>query len=454
MTIAITHAGEGTNTAGSGGTTQWSFQVGLAFAVYDYLIISIASDNSGTSGANSISSVQDSQGNSYSLIGSMHKSNAASVNDSGDCRVYGAQITVALAATDTISINQSPATPRGAAVVHKVTCGSTSYLTFPIVATDDGFSTGPTGFAIGTNTTGDAIIASVAAEYNTTPAAIDSDSTGGASWCSPTHSAFSNSGTTTSSQAIGTQHKVGTTSGAAQSWTCTYAASCDWEAVAIFIRETAAATPSAISPPTVTPNAVGGFGLSWSAASTPAGGRPITDYLLWYSFNNSDWYLGGQNISVGSPALSKNVTGFSPGQLVYWRIEPWNAIGGGAWSTSSSGTTWNVPSQVTNLSGTNPGTGTFTLNWTAPSNGGSAITDYIVEWSYKGENSWSVWSHSALGAVNTCNVTGLQHIYSYDFRIKAISAVGTATSYSNTATVEGKSRPSWGGMDLSRRSSL
>ena len=95
-----------------------------------------------------------------------------------------------------------------------------------------------------------------------------------------------------------------------------------------------------------------------------------------------------------------------------------------------------VPSQVTGLT---LGTATSTtqpLTWTAPSNGGSAITDYLVEYKASASGTWLTFTHVASTATSI-TVTGLTASTSYDYRVSAINAVGTglasATSTGSTA---------------------
>lgn len=75
------------------------------------------------------------------------------------------------------------------------------------------------------------------------------------------------------------------------------------------------------------------------------------------------------------------------------------------------------------------------LAWTAPSSdGGSAITDYTVEYRISPAGSWNTFAHTASTATSR-TVTGLTNGTAYDFRVSAVNAVGTgATSNVLTAT--------------------
>jgi len=94
-----------------------------------------------------------------------------------------------------------------------------------------------------------------------------------------------------------------------------------------------------------------------------------------------------------------------------------------------------VPSAPTSLTAT-PSDSQVALSWTAPaSNGGAAITDYVIE--YKLSSEPTTWTTFADGTSTTTSatVTGLTNDLSYDFRVSATNSVGTsAVSDTDTAT--------------------
>lgn len=100
----------------------------------------------------------------------------------------------------------------------------------------------------------------------------------------------------------------------------------------------------------------------------------------------------------------------------------------------------NYPGLPTSLSATPSGT-SVALSWTAPvSNGGSAITDYLVE--YKA-NAGSIWSTFADGTSTTTSatVTGLSGSTAYNFRVSTINANGAGNYESANATTTDASAP-------------
>ncbi|OJX71029.1 MAG: hypothetical protein BGO95_07675 [Micrococcales bacterium 73-13] len=88
-----------------------------------------------------------------------------------------------------------------------------------------------------------------------------------------------------------------------------------------------------------------------------------------------------------------------------------------------------APGAPTGLAGT-PGGAQVGLSWSAPaSNGGSAITDYVVEFKASADSTWSVFSDGTSTATSA-TVTGLTNGTSYDFRVSAVNSVGTGASSS------------------------
>lgn len=67
------------------------------------------------------------------------------------------------------------------------------------------------------------------------------------------------------------------------------------------------------------------------------------------------------------------------------------------------------------------------LTWTAPtSNGGAAITDYVIQYSTSATGPWSTFSHTASTSTSV-TVTGLTRNTTYYFRIAAVNSAGTST---------------------------
>lgn len=171
--------------------------------------------------------------------------------------------------------------------------------------------------------------------------------------------------------------------------------------------------------------------LTWSAPSN--GGSAITDYTIQWRTTAGP---GSWNTFSHTPgtATTRAVTGLTNGTSYDFRVAAVNAIGTGSYSSTVSATpsTATAPGQVTALIPT-PGNTQVALTWTAPSTGGSAITDYVVQYrTTAGPGAWNTFSDGTSTAT-AATVTGLTNGTSYDFQVAAVNAIGQGT-YSSPAT--------------------
>ena len=67
------------------------------------------------------------------------------------------------------------------------------------------------------------------------------------------------------------------------------------------------------------------------------------------------------------------------------------------------------------------------MRWTAPSNNGSAIINYVAHYidaSSTGNAAWSVWSSTINGTANSTRIDNLDSNTSYYARVRAVNTNG------------------------------
>ena len=140
------------------------------------------------------------------------------------------------------------------------------------------------------------------------------------------------------------------------------------------------------------------------------------------------------SISVSNASSPISVPGLTAGTAYTFTVTATNSYGiSNASSASNSVTTANVPGAPTSVTAADTGIdGEALIEWTAPgSNGGSAITDYVIEYSSNGGSSYSTFSDGT-STGTSYTATDLTIGTTYIFRVKAVNAIGTGTA--STAT--------------------
>jgi hypothetical protein len=184
-----------------------------------------------------------------------------------------------------------------------------------------------------------------------------------------------------------------------------------------------------------TPLAAPGDGrvrLTWRAPGN-SGDAAITDYVVQFSSNRGrSWTTFDDGVRSSTGA---SVTGLTNGRSYVFRVAARTAAGVGAFSESSrAATPRTLPGVPRSLTG-RPGVTSVVLSWSAPSsNGGAAITDYVVQFSSNRGRSWTTFD-DGVRASTGAQVTGLATGREYVFRVAARNVAGTGASTSASAPV-------------------
>jgi hypothetical protein len=173
----------------------------------------------------------------------------------------------------------------------------------------------------------------------------------------------------------------------------------------------------------------------WSKP-TNNGGEDPTDYVVQYRTTSGpgEWQTFADGTST---TTSATVTGLTNGTSYDFQVAAVNSGGTSGYSTSISATPRTTPGAPQSPSGTPSGT-QVALTWSAPaSDGGSSITDYVVQYrTSTGPGEWQTFT-DGVSTATSATVTGLTNGTSYDFQVAAKNGVGTG-DYSGTVS------PVWG----------
>ncbi len=172
--------------------------------------------------------------------------------------------------------------------------------------------------------------------------------------------------------------------------------------------------------------------LAWSPPSS-TGGAIVTDYVVQWSLDGRSWTTVVDGLSSSTSAT---VTGLTNGWSYRFRVAAVNLAGIGAFTSSRSATPRvTVPGTPRSLRGV-AGVGQVSLTWSAPSSdGGSAVTDYVVQWSLDGRDWTTVNDGSSTSTAVV--VTGLESGRRYSFRVAAVNVAGVGSSTSRLSVRPG-----------------
>lgn len=172
--------------------------------------------------------------------------------------------------------------------------------------------------------------------------------------------------------------------------------------------------------------------LNWIAPASD-GGSAITDYIIQFSLDNgSTWTTCNDSVSTTTTAT---VTGLTNGTSYVFRVAAKNSVGIGEYSVPSAPVIpRTVPVAPTAVLAT-ASNREVALAWAAPaSNGGAAITDYVIQYSVNSGSTWTTFNDGVSTLTSTI-VTGLTNGTSYVFRVGASNVAGTGAFSSNSSAV-------------------
>ncbi|MDP3972469.1 MAG: fibronectin type III domain-containing protein, partial [Candidatus Nanopelagicales bacterium] len=166
---------------------------------------------------------------------------------------------------------------------------------------------------------------------------------------------------------------------------------------------------------------------------TDDGGAGVTDWIIQYSTDGSNWTTFNDGVSGSSDEVT--VSGLTNGVGYWFRVAAVNSVGQGDWSDASERVVPGVqrPGEPSAPTGT-PGDGRVTLSWSAPAdNGGAPISDYRISyWRADGSGGWGQFN-DGVSAATSATVTGLSNGVGYRFAVEATNSAGT--SYRSDASV-------------------
>ena len=173
--------------------------------------------------------------------------------------------------------------------------------------------------------------------------------------------------------------------------------------------------------------------LNWTAP-TSDGGAAITDYMIEYD-TDMNFSSSPTTVSTATAATSHTVSALTNATPYYFRVAAVNAAGTGAYypgatdAAVSATPAPTAPAAPSALMAT-AANAAVTLNWTAPtSDGGAAITDYMIEYDTDMNFSSSPTTVSTATAATSHTVSTLTNATPYYFRVAAVNAVGTGAYY-------------------------
>ena len=173
--------------------------------------------------------------------------------------------------------------------------------------------------------------------------------------------------------------------------------------------------------------------LTWGASAS--NGLRLTDYEVQLSTDSgTSWTAFDDGVGITTAAT---ITGLTNGTSYSFRVRGVNTLGGGTWSApSSAATPATIPGTPTSLS-YSASNAQAVVTFTAPANGGAAITKY--QYSINGGLSWL----DLTGTTSPLTIPALTNGVTYSISLRAVNSQGggPATASTNVTPVSAPDAP-------------
>ena len=188
------------------------------------------------------------------------------------------------------------------------------------------------------------------------------------------------------------------------------------------------ATPIRVTAPSAPPSFSGFLSgtsayMSWGTPLA-SGGSPITGYEVWRSTDaGATWAIA---TTTSNYIRSARVDGLLPGVSNSFRIVARNAVGSSTPSLTLTltVTATGVPTPPSSVSATANFT-TVNVSWSGARTTSTAITDYVVEYTVNGGNTWTVYPE-AISAATTATLTNMTPNVLMYVRVRSVNSYGVS----------------------------
>ena len=204
-----------------------------------------------------------------------------------------------------------------------------------------------------------------------------------------------------------------------------YSKGADWSEV-LQVRTPDPTAPSAPTSLEVNNVTKSGAQLHWTAPETNGGANILNFKVETSRDGGQTWQLvkKSKDKDINSTSCNLTVNGMAPGTTYQIRVSAQNRWGQSDYLQGSVTTLDGLATAPLNVTAVDITSSTLTLEWDLPlSNGGKSITDYQIEVSGNGGNTWTKITH-APSNVNEYLITNLTRAKRYQFRVAAVTELG------------------------------